>query len=334
MQLRSALFLSLALALTASAGCEKSSSSGGATASGNLSTEEKDLLSHLPKGGVAVLGGNTFEFQKWMETSPLAKMSAQVSSPEMTAWNTCLGKEKLTMAGTVSLVNDAPVARFYIKGVDLATIEKCAQSSGITGTKDADGKAYTVEIKSPAGVTVQAPYLSVDGGVYTQLQLGGLGAAMSGGGQVTAATRADLEKDVASLAQGTAATDDRFAAMLTKVDRKKTLWFVGNAEGTKIGDKVGLIYGGFSIVGGLGINITAQLKDPKDVEEILKKFNEAKGSLDKMPPQMKALKDAFGKVSLGKADGGLRVSLALSDAELGEITKALAPMLGGLGGMH
>lgn len=328
MQLRLAVSLFALLLVAPVAGCEKSSSPGGASASGALSAAEKDLLSHLPRGGIGVLGGNTFEFQHWMETSPLARMTAQVSTPEMTAWNACLGKEKMTMAGTVAMENDAPVMRIFMKGVTLAKLEECAQSAGIKGVKDPDGKLYTVEIKQPGGMTpIQAPYLALDGGVYAQVQLGGLGAALEGKAPLIAATRADLEKDVAALAQGTAASDERFTAMLAKVDRKKTLWFVGSAEGTPLADKLGQVYGGMSIVKGFGLNITAQLKKPGDVDEILKKFEAAKAELDKAPEGMKGLKDAIHQVSLSRADGGLRASISLSDAQLEEIIKGMAPMM-------
>lgn len=330
LRLAGTLLLS-ALAVASAAGCEKSSSSGGA-ASGALSAAEKDMLTHLPKGGIGILGGNMFEAQKWMQSSPLGKMSADMNAPEMTAWNTCLAKEMTTfsMVGTVALVEDSPVVRLFIKDAKLSMFDKCAKEAGLSGTLDPDGKLFTVELKSSRDVTVQAPYLAVDGGVYSQLQVAGMGAAMSGGGRVVAATRADLEKDVASLKDGTAADDDRFATLLGKVDRKQTVWFAGTAEGTKVGDKLGMVYGGMSLESGLKINGTAQLKDQKDVDDALKKFDEMKGSLDKMPPQMAAIKDAIKQVSLSKADGGLRVSLSLSNEQLEAISKAIGPMLGGL----
>lgn len=330
LRLAGTLLLS-ALALASAAGCEKSSSSGGA-ASGALNASEKDLLTHLPKGGIGILGGNMFQAQKWMESSPLSKMTAQMSPPEMLAWNTCLAKEMstFTMVGSVAMAGDAPVVRLFIKDAKIPMFEKCAKEAGLNGTLDPDGKVFTVELKSAKDVTLMAPYLAVDGGVYSQVQTAGMGAALGGGGRVTAATRADLEKDVASLKDGTAAEDPRFASLLTKVDRKQTMWFVGTAEGTKLDDKLGMVYGGMSIESGLRLNGTAQLKDPSDVDNAIKQFDEMKANLDKMPPQMAALKDAIKKISLSKADGGLRVSMDLSNEQLEQIGKALAPMLGGL----
>src|SRR5262245_29190393 len=174
MKLRLAGLLLLSALVAASVtACEKSSSVGGPT-SGVLSATEKDMLAHLPKGGIGILGGNIFQAQKWMETSPLSKMAAQIR-PEKTAWNTCLAKEMSTfsMIGTVAMVDDAPVMRLFMKDAKISMFEKCATEAGLTGKLDPDGKVFTIELESAGNVTVQTPYLAVDGGVYSQLQLAG-----------------------------------------------------------------------------------------------------------------------------------------------------------------
>jgi hypothetical protein len=304
----------LCLGVTA---CEKS----GPKASGQMSGAETELLRHVPPGMV-VFGGNLFNLQRWMEDSPLGKLSAELNPPEVTAWNRCLAVTNLTMVGSASLQGGALAMRIYFKGLAMDKLAACATTAKLTATLDPDGKFLVVELLSKLG-PVRAPYLAVDDGIYGMVSMGSRGVP-----SMATLTRADLEKDVASLASANAATDARFAAPLAQLDRRRTMWFVSSADGTPAESKLGLVSGTMSIDHGLGLDVTVELKRSDDADKVMAMFAKAKDQLDQLPAGMDELKAAVRGIGLTKVAGGLHGTMTVSDAELERIFKDLGPMMG------
>ena len=78
---------------------------------------------------------------------------------------------------------------------------------------------------------------------------------------VTPASRSELEADIAAVGKANATDDKALQALVAKVDRSKTVWFVGTGANTPIADKLGEVYGSFDIASGLAADVTIQLKD-------------------------------------------------------------------------
>lgn len=321
------LLLLAALALTVS-GCEKATPTG--HRSGALTAAEGDLFAHLPAGANIIFGGSMFDMQKRLAESAIGRLSAQMTPPELTAWNACLAGTNMTMAGTVTVSATELAIRFFLKGPSMATVEGCARKAGLPVTADPDGKFVVIEITTQ-GVTSKSPYLAVANGVYGVTSMSGLAAMALGGKPIMKElTRADLEREVASLGQGSAATDPKLVALLAKVDRRKMIWFAGSAEGTPLADKVTLAYGSFSLDGGLAVDLTVKPTSAADTDRALAGFGQMKSQLGSMPASMAAVKDAIRAVKFAKVADGVRLQVTITDAQLDAIMKAVGPMMPGM----
>jgi hypothetical protein len=324
------LHLVSGLALLAStSGCEKatieSAEARGAGAA-KLSADELKMFKHLPAGAAGVFGGNMFEMQRWMEESALGKLTKQVTGPEMTAYNKCLVKVVTQMVGSFQMNDDALSMKVFIAGADIGKMKTCADNAKLKSVVDPDGKYISIALLT-AGTSSNAPYFATDGGVY-----GAVAVAIGGGAApVNTVTRADLEKDIASLAKSTAADNATLMGLLKNVDRKKQIWFAGSAKGTKIEDKLGNVYGTMQFKTGLAVDISAQMVQAADADKVVSSMVEAKNSMSKLPPNMSALADVVKAVQLVRTKDGVRVSMNLTEAQLNGALEQVGPMMGMMG---
>ena len=329
--MRAAIVVWVALVAVSASACEKDANRmPAAKGSGKLTASEAELLARLPAGGNAVFGGNYFDLQKWMATSPLAKLSKQMD-PVMGKWNECLTRSEFTMAGTGGFQDGELRMAMYMKGLAIAQVSTCATEAGLEAQRDADGQFVSVRLETGDGVPVDMPYLAVAGGVYTVVLLK---VDLSGGGVKPVSVslaRTDLEREQAGLATANLAGDPRMTGWLAKVDRTRMFFFVGSGEGTPVADKVGMVYGGMSVDRGLDFDVTAELRGPGAVDEALRGWRSMRGQLSRLPPEMRALGDTIRAVRMGKSPDGLRVVVRLTDAQLAAAAEAIAPFAGGLG---
>jgi hypothetical protein len=114
-----------------------------AKGSGKLTAAEAELLVRLPAGGNAVFGGNYFDLQQWMATSPLAKLSKQMD-PVMGKWNECLTRSEFSMAGTGGFSDGELRMAMYMKGLAIDQVSKCSAEAGLAAQRDDDGQFVSV----------------------------------------------------------------------------------------------------------------------------------------------------------------------------------------------
>ena len=115
--MRAAIVVWVALVAVSASACEKDANRmPAAKGSGKLTAAEAELLVRLPAGGNAVFGGNYFDLQQWMATSPLAKLSKQMD-PVMGKWNECLTRSEFSMAGTGGFSDGELRMAMYMKGL-------------------------------------------------------------------------------------------------------------------------------------------------------------------------------------------------------------------------
>ncbi len=306
-------------------GCEKSGSSG--KASGALSADQMSMVAHLPKGSVALFGGNYMRFQNYLANSPaLAKAMAMVDKrlPGTGAWMDCWANEmpKLEMVGSVKIdaATRSAAMQFVMKGVELSTVEKCTAKASFHATVDPDGKFMSYEMPSELG-TMKSGYLVLaDGTLYSRQAF-----SFGGGPKVAVVTRADLEADVAALQQGTAQSDTALIAEAAKLDRTKSMWFVGSGANTPASDKLGVVRGTIDIENGITVDLSAEVKDGAAADRIEKMVVDAKKQTDRLPGGIGELVKAL---QLSRSGDTLHFVLAMTNKQLTDVFDQLAPLMG------
>jgi len=305
----------LALVCVALLGCDKGSAP---KQSGPLPEAEAALFKNLPAGGNVIFGGNYMKVQAWMQSTMGEAMAALGSGWKQYAecW---ASSPNVKLAGT-AIVADVVEMRMAFTGMTLDEMKKCADKAGFKATLDGDGKYLSIQSTTLGMTTEQGLLQLANGAVYTRQSVG------LGGGGIVPAKRADLEGDMAKLAQGTALDDGKLRYMVTKVDRSKTMWFAGTAIGTSIGDKLGEVYGAFDVVPGVTFDVTAELLDRALADKVMAGYDEMKKHLDQAPADMRAV---FEGISLTRDGNRLRMRAKITDAQLAGFMKQLAMFRGG-----
>jgi hypothetical protein len=160
---------------------------------------------------------------------------------------------------------------------------------------------------------------------------GAVSVTLGGTAEVNTVTRAELEKDVASLTKSSAADNATLMGLLKNVDRKKQLWFAGSAKGTKAADKLGNVYGTMQVKAGFELDVSAQMVEAAEADKMVSSLVEAKTSMSKLPPNMSALQDVVKAVQLVRTKDGVRISVFLTEAQLNGALEQVAPMMGMMG---
>jgi hypothetical protein len=245
----------------------------------------------------------------------MGKMTAQAMEkygPGMTEWMKCFTDLKnLQLAGSGELKGKGIELRMVFTGAKLDDIKRCADKAGYKATPDADGKFLAIDLPAPAGTQ---GYLVLPGGaLYTRQSM-----IISAVPTVTPASRAELEADIASVGKANATDDKALQALVAKVDRSKTVWFVGTGANTPIADKLGEVYGSFDIASGLAADVTIQLKD----SELLTKLEDGVKEMKKMSDQLPGdFKDVVEGLKFTRDGDHARFAIKISETQLAGIIK-------------
>ncbi len=313
-----------ALALSV-VGCEKD---GGMPSkqSGAVRRDEGSLLADLPAGNVGLFGGNYLRLQDFFQNSAFAKLMGNMESisPGMKAWTECFvhtGQRSLQMLGALAYSDAGITMRYVMKGFGVDDVKACAQKAGFPVQVDGDGKFVSISMATALGPISTGYLVLADGALLTRQAM----AMPPVAAMPSPTTRADLEADVALLAKGTAADDKRLIAELAKIDRDRAMWFVGDATGTPIEDKLGTLRGWVDLDGGITMDIAFELKDRAMANEI------ARGI-----PEMKKQADVLGKdigavvrgIKFERKGDHLRFVVAISKQQLDAIVEQMGPLMG------
>jgi hypothetical protein len=210
----------------------------------------------------------------------------------------------------------------FRRGTTIATLAACADRIHVTATRDPDDRFVVVELPTPRGV-LRAPFLALDGGVYSTM-------TRPMGGRATGAelTRGELEAEVAALADHSAATDRDLVDAIAQLDRAQAVWFVGSAAGTRLDAHVGRVLGTLGVERGVTLDVTIYLRGAGDGAELLAKVAQARAKVDELPAAMAVAKDAVRAISVREVPGGVRVTMALSEAQVDQLVMLAGPALG------
>lgn len=299
-------------------GCDKGTSGNGRV---EVSPDEAAMLAHLPAKNVVLFGGNFVRFQKFLSDSsldPLLSSLTQSAGPGMKEWMSCYSEAKnLKALGAIKLDAGHVDMESVLSGMDLSQLEACAKRASFPTTLDADHKFLGIELPTPQG-SMKTGYLVLpDGMLYTRA------SAQFPVTSVAPIDRAALEQDIASIAKvGSAATDKVLVDQIAGVDRTKAVWFVGNAAGTPIADKVGNAQGTLDFGNQLAFDITVQVVDKKLADNIADGIPEARQQSAMLGSAVKAVAD---KLVFNRSGDRLRFRLAVDIAQLRAMGDELAP---------
>jgi hypothetical protein len=203
-----------------------------------------------------------------------------------------------------------------LTGVELSHLEACAKGAGFPTTMDADGKFLGIEFPNPQG-PMKTGYLALPGGMlYTRMSMEFPAVA------IHPIDRAALEQDVAAIAKAGNATNDKaLVAQFPTVDRSKPMWFVGNAAGTPIADKVGTVHGVFDIGDGIAMDVTVQVVDKTLADQIADGVAKAKQQAGSTGGTFKSVLD---KLELTRKGDRMRFKIAVDNAQLSALADQFA----------
>jgi len=326
--MRTNVSLGVALVLLcASVGCEKESGLPSKT-SGALRADERALLADLPEGNVALFGGNYLRLQDFFQNSAFAKLMGNLEEiqPGMKAWTQCFtstGAKSLTMLGGLTYGRNGLTMRYVMKGFGVEQVEACAKTANFATTVDPDRKYVAVEMASALGPMTVGYLVLADGALLTMQAM-----PLPPSTQLPPSTgRPDLEALVAEAARGNATADAGLVAELARIDRSRAIWFVGDAAGTPIADKVGLLRGWIDLDGGIAFDVSLQFTDPSVADQIAQALPEAKRQAGSLGGDVGAVVKAL---KFERKGDRLRFNLKISNRQLDAIMAQLGPMMGGV----
>jgi len=291
--------------------CEKSRSA--------VSGDDIEQLKHLPGGNFAVVGGNYMKLQNFMQSS-MGKMveqfSAQATGNEgASKWTDCFAKyPQLHLVGAVGRHEGGVDVRMVFTGMTLDNVTACAKDASFKTEVDSDGKYVRISIPSTM-MTLEQGYLKLDDGALLMRQ----SMTLSPRPALAPSTRADLEADLAAAAKGPSAADDKpLLQIANKVDRTRTFWFAGTAEGTAEASTLGDVYGTVDIESGIDLDVTVQIKEPALADRLEKGVAQIKQLADKVPAD---LRSAVEGLQLQRDGEKLHVTAKVTDSQLAALAK-------------
>ncbi len=260
--------------------------------------------------------------QRWLDTTSLFQslfQNAAQRRPRFNTWGKCLVASAGTqMSASITIDREAGgeaggedlVLRFFVKGLSLAELERCSSVARFAMVVAPDRKALTLTIDEPGAPAVTQEYLEVAGGVLCRMSSK---AGMRPGGN--ASVRADLERDVAAASRASAATDPRFAQMVSKVDAEKPIWFVGHAG--DLTDKLGAMAGTIALEQGLIVQLTATYDNATTAKHRLAELQAFQASVaDRLSAPMPGLAELLKRAAIQQVDADLLIRVAATAAAL------------------
>ena len=290
----------MAVALVLAGGCEKAGESTAIEGSGELSATERQLFSLVPAGSNLVFGGNYEKLMKYWQTSPLKKLGESFlasagDTDGMRDYMTCwVEQEHATdLAGSLDIKPSAVGMTMVFRGVTEKTLTMCAEKGGLKFKRDPDGKYIELEgLSNGMGSTANVGYYfpAPDTAYFSfEVPLG-----LTPGQAPPMPARADLEARIEKARAASAADDAQVRALIARADRKKPFWFSGSAAGTPVASAMGIGHGWLdAAASSLTLAFSVELSDAGAASRAVAGFNEAKKSVDRLPPDLKEAATAF-----------------------------------------
>jgi hypothetical protein len=330
----------VAVVLMLTGGCEKAGESTAIEGSGELSATERQLFSLIPAGSNLVFGGNYQKLMKYWETSPLKKLGESftaATSPDQTDgmrdYMTCWVEEQhaTDLAGALEVKPGAIGMIMVFRGVTAKTLETCADKGGLKYQRDADGKYIELAgLSNGMGGTASVGYYfpAPDTAYFAfDMPLG-----MTPGMAPPPVARAEIEARLAKAKSASAADDAQVRGLIARADRTKPFWFSGTATGTPLAGKVGSGHGWLDAdASSLTFAFSVELGEAGAASQAVSSFEEAKKSVDQLPPQLKDAATAFlADAKLTSSGKTLNGRFRLTNEVLEKAAPALQSLMGGV----
>jgi hypothetical protein len=324
-------------------GCEKDGPAG-TRSSGAPSAAETELLAHIPAGANIVFGGNYQKLMEYWEKSPLKKLSETMvaatgggdQSDKLREYMTCWVQQKnaTEMLGSMDLASSGMVMTMIFRGLDDKTLTTCADKGGYAYTRSEDGKYIELQgVPTAAGQTTSVGYYFVD--PTTAFFAMEVPMGISDADQIPMPTRADLEARLARAKASPATGDSAVMKLVGMADRSKPFWFAGSAAGTPLAGQVESGHGWIDAdKDSMTIGFSMELGKAEMATQAVEQFNQIKGSLGMLPPDLKAVAESFLKSAKLEASGKtLTGRFRITNDLLNKAIPAVQGMMGGMGGL-
>jgi hypothetical protein len=292
--------LALALALALTGACEKAGESTAIEGSGELNETERALFAVLPARSNLVFGGNYQKLMKYWETSPLKTLGESFlasagQTDGMRDYMTCWVEHQnaTDLAGSLEVKSGSIGLTMVFRGVNEKILTTCGERGGMKFARDADGKYVELHGLSNGmgGTTSVGYYFVTPDTAYFALDMP---LALAPGQPLPTLGRAELEARIATAKAAPAANDPAVRALMAKADRSKPFWFSGSAAGTPLASAVGSGHGWLDAdADSLTLAFAAELRDAESATRAVSAFNQAKGQVGQLPPDLKSAAEAF-----------------------------------------
>jgi hypothetical protein len=273
---------------------------------------------------------------KYWETSPLKKLSdsflaATDETDAMREYMTCwVEQEHATdLAGALEVRSDSVGMVMVFRGVSEKLLTTCAERGGLKVARDPDGKFIEIQGLSNGlgGTTNAGYYLVTPDTAYFAIDMP---IGLTPGQTLPVLSRADLEARVQKARANPAARDAKVRGLIARADRSRPFWFSGSSAGTPLAGQVGTGHGWIDAdARSLTLAFSVELKDAETASGAVSGFEQAKKSVDQLPPDLRGAATAFlADASLTSSGKTLNGRFRLTN----DVVDRAAPALQGLMG--
>jgi hypothetical protein len=301
--------------------CKKNEKKDPAAAGGAMATGMEDLAM-LPADAELVLGLNFAQLQKsalWKQFSPALMQKA---ASELAEFKTMCGFDPLEKFKSMTLGfkgldgGKAPDGAIVVHGLDKAQTMACLD-------------------KGKAQLAAKGNEVTIDGDVFLMKGKGGETMAwtfINADTMVGTSGTAGTKDGVLAAAKGTAGIHNsaKFVEMYKKINTGESLWFLVNGNASFMqkaqfpGSKPQAVFGSLNVTDGLTLDVRVRMATP----------DEAKGLNDMLKGQTSSpqIKQMFDKLDVVTEASDVKVSVAMSQEKLKNLTGMLGGLMGGMMG--
>jgi hypothetical protein len=280
---------------------------------------DSPLFADLPSGGFAVLAGNIYEFQHWIESAvgeAFMNVSDAAGIVSFRKLMTCFGAEHgVRTASSVAQDSGGHLEmRSVMLGISMADVVRCNKDAGFGVALDRDGKYVRIELPVLGKTFSFAQLELADHALYSRQAFGVVPAP--------APARAELEADQATASTKSMADAHDLLAIARAVDQQP-MWFAIDGKLSPWPAQLAEAHGTIDFRDGFHVVIDAEVIDHALRDEIVIGVTALKQQ--RLPPEAKALVDGIQLTDDGNLVHGV---IDWTQAEVKSISQLVAKMIG------
>jgi hypothetical protein len=281
---------------------------------------DSPLFADLPSGSFALLAGNIYELQHWLDSafgSAVLDLTDAVGMKSFRTWMTCFGAARgVRTASALAIADGRMTVRSVMLGITTADIVRCAHDAGFTVAVDPDGKYVRISFEM-RGKMVSVSNLELrDHAIYGETPI-------VIGTPLPAPTRAELEADQAAAATSNMAGDEELIAIARAVDQQP-MWFAASGKQSPWPAQFGAAHGTMDLRDGLHVVLDVEVIDHALREQMVAGITHAKQSA--VVPQ--DMRDLLAGLQVAADGNAVHFAIDWTAAQVKLLSDYLAKMIG------